>query len=155
MIFWQTCSDVLGFNSQYVAFDIKLPGRSGRAGRSGQAVTFYTEDDVPLLRSVAHVIFASGGDVPAWMLNLPKVHKHKFKPHTTDSNGVSSASEVTKKKQQSKSPQKSQGRKSEGFRKTQESTKQENGMAKKNFKASSKNQKTLLKKNTKSFKRKE
>ncbi|KAG0597590.1 hypothetical protein M758_12G007200 [Ceratodon purpureus] len=124
-------------------------GRSGRAGRSGQAVTFYTEDDVPLLRSVAHVIFASGGDVPAWMLSLPKVHKHKFKPHTSDSNGVLPASEVSKQKQQSKSPQKSQSKISEGFKKTKQSTKPERGISKKNFKVSSKNQKTSLKKKSK------
>ena len=129
---------------KHVSYNIKLPGRSGRAGRSGQAVTFYTEDDVPLLRSVAHVIFASGGDVPEWMLNLPKVHKHKFKPHTS---GVSSASEISKNKPQSKPPQKSRGRKPEGFKNPKDSTRQENGMPK-NSKASSK--KTLPKKNTKS-----
>jgi ATP-dependent RNA helicase DDX52/ROK1 len=31
-------------------------GRSGRAGRSGQAITLYTEEDVPLLHSTAHII---------------------------------------------------------------------------------------------------
>jgi len=125
-----------------------LPGRSGRAGRSGQAVTFYTEEDVPLLRSVAHVIFASGGDVPAWMLSLPKVHKQKFKAHNPDSIGSSSASEVTKKKQQSKS----QSEYSKDFRKTTESTKQERGMPKKNLRSLQKNLKTS-KKNTKSSKK--
>lgn len=145
---------ILRFISELVAYNVEFPGRSGRAGRSGQAVTFYTEDDVPLLRSVAHVIFASGGDVPAWMLTLPKVQKHKFKPHTSDSNRVSSTSEVTKPKQQNKFIQKSPGKKPEGFRKTRGSTEQENGMPK-NFKASLQKQKTLLKKTTKSSKRKE
>ncbi|KAK6126198.1 hypothetical protein DH2020_040079 [Rehmannia glutinosa] len=34
--------------------------RSGRAGRSGEAITLYTEADVPFLRNVANVIAASG-----------------------------------------------------------------------------------------------
>ncbi|CAM6006960.1 unnamed protein product [Sphagnum balticum] len=52
-------------------------GRSGRAGRSGQAITLYTEEDVPLLHSTAHIIQASGCEVPGWMLSLPKGPKRK------------------------------------------------------------------------------
>lgn len=55
-------------------------GRSGRAGRPGEAITFYTEDDVPFLRSVVNVIVASGCEVPSWMLNLPKQHKKRHNP---------------------------------------------------------------------------
>jgi ATP-dependent RNA helicase DDX52/ROK1 len=54
-------------------------GRSGRAGRSGEAVTFYTEKDVPLLRSIAHVIRGAGCEVPDWMLALRKVKPKKWK----------------------------------------------------------------------------
>ncbi|KAK1764776.1 P-loop containing nucleoside triphosphate hydrolase protein [Phialemonium atrogriseum] len=62
-------------------------GRTGRAGREGGvAVTFYTADDVPFVRSVANVIAASerqaggaagsGGGVQKWLLDaLPKVAK--------------------------------------------------------------------------------
>lgn len=113
-----------------VTFDahrVELAGRSGRAGRSGQAVTFYTEEDVPLLRSVAHVIFSSGGDVPAWMLSLPKVPKQKFRPRVPDANG-----EVKK------APQ------------TKDSTKQ--GTPKKNFKPLQKKQKPVQKKSKNSKK---
>lgn len=62
-------------------------GRTGRAGREGGvAVTFYTKDDIPFVRSVANVIAASerqaggegsgGGTVQKWLLDaLPKVAK--------------------------------------------------------------------------------
>lgn len=55
-------------------------GRSGRAGRPGQAITFYTEDDVPLLRSIVNVVVASGCDVPSWMLSLPKNKRKRHNP---------------------------------------------------------------------------
>lgn len=60
-------------------------GRTGRAGREGGvAVTFYTKEDIPFVRSVANVIAASekqAGDkgektVQKWLLDaLPKVTK--------------------------------------------------------------------------------
>ncbi|GAB1309999.1 RNA-dependent ATPase rok1 [Madurella fahalii] len=61
-------------------------GRTGRAGREGGvAVTFYTKDDIPFVRSVANVIAASekqagraGAEqaVQRWLLDaLPKVAK--------------------------------------------------------------------------------
>lgn len=45
-------------------------GRTGRAGRRGTAVTFFTEDDVPYLRSIANVMKLSGCEVPDWMLTI-------------------------------------------------------------------------------------
>ncbi|KAJ8750602.1 hypothetical protein K2173_015776 [Erythroxylum novogranatense] len=56
-------------------------GRSGRAGRVGEAVTLYTEDDVPFLRNVANVMSASGCDVPSWIMSLPKQKWKKHRPH--------------------------------------------------------------------------
>ncbi|KAG7293434.1 ATP-dependent RNA helicase rok1 [Staphylotrichum longicolle] len=62
-------------------------GRTGRAGREGGvAVTFYTKDDIPFVKSVANVIAASerqagkegteGAAVQKWLLDaLPKVAK--------------------------------------------------------------------------------
>lgn len=47
-------------------------GRTGRAGRQGEACTYFTEQDVPALRSVASVLRATGCDVPDWMLQLRK-----------------------------------------------------------------------------------
>jgi ATP-dependent RNA helicase DDX52/ROK1 len=49
-------------------------GRTGRAGRPGRAITFFTRQDADFLRAVANVMQASGCDVPAWMLELPKVN---------------------------------------------------------------------------------
>ena len=48
-------------------------GRTGRAGRLGEAVTFFTENDIAHLRSIANVMKLSGCDVPDWMLNIKQV----------------------------------------------------------------------------------
>ncbi|CAL9068954.1 unnamed protein product [Musa banksii] len=55
-------------------------GRSGRAGRPGEAVTFFTEEDKPFLRNIANVMAASGCEVPSWILTLPKLRKRKHRP---------------------------------------------------------------------------
>ncbi|KAK5630664.1 hypothetical protein RRF57_006379 [Xylaria bambusicola] len=63
-------------------------GRTGRAGRPGIACTFYTNDDVPYLKSIANVISQSekqagktdDGGVPKWLLeSLPKISKEEKK----------------------------------------------------------------------------
>ncbi|KCV69704.1 hypothetical protein H696_04112 [Fonticula alba] len=55
-------------------------GRAGRAGRPGQAITLFTNDDKPMLRSIATVMKESGSKVEDWMLTLPRVsHGHKSK----------------------------------------------------------------------------
>ncbi|URD84579.1 DEAD-box ATP-dependent RNA helicase, partial [Musa troglodytarum] len=55
-------------------------GRSGRAGRPGEAVTFFTEEDKSFLRNIANVMAASGCEVPSWILALPKLRKRKHRP---------------------------------------------------------------------------
>ncbi|CAA3002996.1 DEAD-box ATP-dependent RNA helicase 57 [Olea europaea subsp. europaea] len=55
-------------------------GRSGRAGRSGEAITLYTEADVPFLRNVANVMTASGCEVPSWIMSLRKKKWRKHRP---------------------------------------------------------------------------
>ena len=45
-------------------------GRTGRAGRQGEAVTYFTKDDAPYLKSIVNVIRESGCEVPEWMLSL-------------------------------------------------------------------------------------
>jgi ATP-dependent RNA helicase DDX52/ROK1 len=54
-------------------------GRTGRGGREGEAVTLFTEDDIPLLRSIANVMRLSGCEVPAWMLTLKKLPRAERK----------------------------------------------------------------------------
>jgi len=70
-------------------------GRTGRAGRRGQvrssrnshqrldshqiltlqAITFFTQNDSTLLRSIAQIIKTSGGDVPEYMLKMKKASR--------------------------------------------------------------------------------
>ncbi|KZT57906.1 P-loop containing nucleoside triphosphate hydrolase protein [Calocera cornea HHB12733] len=52
-------------------------GRTGRAGRPGKAVTYFTKEDAPYVKSVANVLKASGQEVPQYMLDLPKPSKLK------------------------------------------------------------------------------
>ena len=52
-------------------------GRTGRAGQEGSAVTLFTEEDIPNLRPIANVIKLSGGTIPEWMLNIPKLNTKK------------------------------------------------------------------------------
>ncbi|XP_060747164.1 probable ATP-dependent RNA helicase DDX52 [Tachysurus vachellii] len=55
-------------------------GRTGRAGHKGKAVTFFTEADKPLLRSIASVIKQAGCPVPDYMIGFKKL-KSKVKRH--------------------------------------------------------------------------
>ncbi|KAH6758017.1 P-loop containing nucleoside triphosphate hydrolases superfamily protein [Perilla frutescens var. hirtella] len=55
-------------------------GRSGRAGRSGEAITLYTEADVPYLRNIANVMAALGCEVPPWIKFLAKKKWRKHWP---------------------------------------------------------------------------
>ncbi|KAG8220106.1 P-loop containing nucleoside triphosphate hydrolase protein [Butyriboletus roseoflavus] len=52
-------------------------GRTGRAGRDGKAVTYFTDDDAPYLKSIANVLLQSGSTVPDWIVKLPKPSKLK------------------------------------------------------------------------------
>ncbi|CAM9260661.1 unnamed protein product [Ectocarpus fasciculatus] len=48
-------------------------GRTGRAGNRGSAVTFFTEADMPNVRSIANVVRLSGCDVPDWMMKIKQL----------------------------------------------------------------------------------
>ncbi|KAI0063196.1 P-loop containing nucleoside triphosphate hydrolase protein [Artomyces pyxidatus] len=54
-------------------------GRTGRAGREGKAITYFTDEDAPYLKSIANVLLQSGSQVPEWILKLPKPSKLKRK----------------------------------------------------------------------------
>lgn len=54
-------------------------GRTGRAGRDGEAVTFFSRDDVTYLKSIVNVMKSSGCDVPEWMLQLKNPTKEMKK----------------------------------------------------------------------------
>ncbi|EIN13475.1 P-loop containing nucleoside triphosphate hydrolase protein [Punctularia strigosozonata HHB-11173 SS5] len=54
-------------------------GRTGRAGREGKAVTYFTNEDAPYLKSIANVLLQSGQPVPEWISSLPKPSKMKRK----------------------------------------------------------------------------
>ncbi|XP_021770585.1 DEAD-box ATP-dependent RNA helicase 57-like [Chenopodium quinoa] len=55
-------------------------GRAGRAGREGEAITFYTEVDVPYLRNLANIMLESGSEVPSWIMSKPKAKWKKHRP---------------------------------------------------------------------------
>jgi len=53
-------------------------GRTGRAGRDGEAITFFTESDAGLLKSIAKVMRLSGCPIPQWMLHVKSMSKNKM-----------------------------------------------------------------------------
>lgn len=78
-------------------------GRTGRAGSKGQAVTFFTEDDVDKLRGVANVIKAAGGEVDPWMLKLRKVRNRK-RTEARVGTSVQRKEDIQSKKRQHRNP---------------------------------------------------
>ncbi|KAK7743308.1 RNA-dependent ATPase rok1 [Diatrype stigma] len=88
-------------------------GRTGRAGHEGGvAVTFYTKEDVPHLKSIANVIALSdkqagkhgegeGEGVPKWLMDaLPKVgknEKQKLKKHGGAESRIGNKTKITSK----------------------------------------------------------
>lgn len=61
-------------------------GRTGRAGRQGQAVTYYTNQDIETLRPIVNVMKQSGVEVSDWLVSAttkgkPPVKNNKKKHH--------------------------------------------------------------------------
>ncbi|KAJ3260172.1 DEAD (Asp-Glu-Ala-Asp) box polypeptide 52 [Boothiomyces macroporosus] len=50
-------------------------GRTGRAGRKGEAITYFTKQDTPYLKMIVNVMKDSGCEVPDWMLELKNTSK--------------------------------------------------------------------------------
>ncbi|CED82675.1 p-loop containing nucleoside triphosphate hydrolase protein [Phaffia rhodozyma] len=62
-------------------------GRTGRAGRDGQAITFFNNEDGANLKMIANVMRQSGCEVPEWMLalkNPSKKDRRKLQKKPTD-----------------------------------------------------------------------
>lgn len=57
---------------QSAASYIHRIGRTGRANRRGVAITYFTKEDAPYLKTVVNVMKESGCEVPEWMSNLKK-----------------------------------------------------------------------------------
>jgi len=79
-------------------------GRTGRNGRKGKAITFFTENDFPALRSIANIMKLSGCDVPEWQLKMRKEGRQEKKEREKygvrrDDAGVSTVSKYDKDKQ--------------------------------------------------------
>lgn len=100
------CTDLMArgvdFKSVQMVINFDLPqsavsyihriGRTGRAGKSGIAVTFFTEDDLPKLRAIANVVRQSGCSVPEWMLTIKQLttkEKRRLKFNAPERHGVS------------------------------------------------------------------
>lgn len=64
------------FNINFLSF--WLIGRTGRAGKTGTAITFYSDKDTVLLKAIANVIRSSGGSVPDWMFSLDRRREYAF-----------------------------------------------------------------------------
>lgn len=74
-------------------------GRTGRAGRPGQAITFFTDQDKTLLRSIATIIKESGSDVPEYMLKIKKAsrqEKRKLAKHAVERESIKRESKFDK-----------------------------------------------------------
>lgn len=98
--------------------------RTGRAGRKGRAITFFTEADFDGLRTIANVMKLSGCDIPEWMLTI-KRQSHIGGPRTPgggkkrkrkntippERTSIDTSSSYDKKKQQRKKQFQSKGKK--------------------------------------------
>merc|ERR1739845_292752 len=73
------------------------------AGRRGKAITFFTDDDKVLLRSIAHGVKGSGGEVPDYMLKLKKAsrqEKRKLAKSAVKRASISTESKYDKEKRE-------------------------------------------------------
>ena len=50
-------------------------GRTARGQRTGSALTLFTDEDAPLLRSLSNLLKTSGCELPEWIQQMPKAKK--------------------------------------------------------------------------------
>ncbi|KAJ1897157.1 RNA-dependent ATPase rok1 [Kickxella alabastrina] len=80
-------------------------GRTGRAGRSGKAITYFTKQDAPYLKTIVNVMRQSGCEVPEWMLQLknPKHNDRKIlKKKPLERDAISTVPKYDQKRQKHK-----------------------------------------------------
>lgn len=68
---FKTVNSVLNFDfpTSLTAY-IHRVGRTGRAGRAGTATTYFTDADLPYVKTIANLMSKSGHEVPAWLTKL-------------------------------------------------------------------------------------
>lgn len=68
---FKTVNAVLNFDfpTSLTAY-IHRVGRCGRAGRAGTATTYFTDADLPYVKTIANLMSKSGHEVPAWLTKL-------------------------------------------------------------------------------------
>ncbi|XP_053297880.1 probable ATP-dependent RNA helicase DDX52 isoform X2 [Pleuronectes platessa] len=101
-------------------------GRTGRAGHQGKAMTFFTEDDKPLLRSIANVIKQAGCPVPDYMIGFKKIHskdKRKLEKRPPKRSTICTTPRFLMKKTGKEQGQKEQKRAADGEQKGEKKTK--------------------------------
>lgn len=90
------CTDLMGRGIDFknincvVNFDLpqtKLDyihriGRTGRAGKEGEAITFFTESDKERLPHIINVLKNSGCDLPDWLRNIKGISRRDYKKAT-------------------------------------------------------------------------
>ena len=68
---FKTVNQVINYDfPQSLVSYIHRIGRTGRGGRPGTAITFFTEEDKPYVRTIANLMQKSGDKVEPWMLEL-------------------------------------------------------------------------------------
>ncbi|VDM50507.1 unnamed protein product [Toxocara canis] len=70
--------DLKGVNL-WSAISIELASRTGRAGRRGRAITYFTEKDMDMIRPIATVISQAGFPVPEYTLRVRKLTRKERK----------------------------------------------------------------------------
>lgn len=68
---FKTVNSVLNFDfpTSLVSY-IHRVGRTGRAGHAGTATTYFTDADIPYVKTIANLMEKSGHPVPSWLSRL-------------------------------------------------------------------------------------
>lgn len=78
-------------------------GRTGRNGKKGRAITFFTKEDEQTVKPIVNVMLQSGCEdgIPSWMLNISKLSKNQkknIKNHGIKRREISTVPKIVKHK---------------------------------------------------------